>query len=204
MRNKEIDLKRVVCIGDSIRMGYEPTVVRELAEWAQVWRMGEIQGGNTRNVLEHLDEWVIQQAPDIVYINAGLHDMARDPGPGPQRRVPLDEYRENLRKIISTIQKKTSACITLALTTPVDLDRQHAVNYGVNRTNEDVLQYNRAAREVAATFGVAINDLYQVVVDNGVAQMLREDGVHFTASGSEILGKAVGAAIRATATNPNA
>ncbi|MCZ6676888.1 MAG: GDSL-type esterase/lipase family protein [Candidatus Poribacteria bacterium] len=204
MRNVDVALKRVVCIGDSIRMGYEPTVVQELADWAQVWRMGEIQGGNTRNVLEHLDEWGIQPAPDIVHINAGLHDMARDPGPGPEPRVPLHEYRENLRQIISTIQKKTPALIIFALTTPVDLARQHAVNYGVNRVNTDVLTYNQAAREVAAERHVVINDLYQVVVDNGIGQMLREDGVHFTASGSEILGKAVAAAIRAASANHDA
>ena len=86
-------MKKVICIGDSILMGYEPTVVKELEGWAEVWEMGDVQGGNTRNVLAHLDEWVIRRNPDIVHLNAGLHDLARDVGPGPETRVPLAEYR---------------------------------------------------------------------------------------------------------------
>lgn len=190
-------MKGVVCIGDSIRMGYEPTVIRQLEGWAEVQEMGDIQGGNTRNVLARLDEWVIQRRPDIVHLNAGLHDLARDVGPGPENRVPLAEYRQNLRQILSAVLKGTSARVIFGLTTPVDLERQRAVNYGINRIIEDVLKYNQAATDVTEELGVAVNDLYQVVVDHGVGRMLGPDGVHFTADGSQILGKAVAAAIRA-------
>ena len=180
-------------------MGYEPTVVKELQGWAEVREMGRTQGGNTRNVLAHLDEWVIQHNPDIVHFNAGLHDMAREPGPGPENRVPLDEYRTNLHQILSTLQSSTRATLIFALTTPVDLARQHAVNYGINRTTEDVLKYNQAATEVAAKLQVTIDDLHQVVVENGVDKMLGPDGVHFTAEGAAVLGRAAAAAIRAAA-----
>ena len=100
--------------------------------------MGDTQGGNSRNVLEHLDEWVIAHRPDIVHLNAGLHDMARDPGPGPKNRVPLDEYGANLRQILEKLLQETDAKVILALTTPVDLNRQVTVKKGVNRTPEDV------------------------------------------------------------------
>ena len=190
-------MKKVICIGDSIRMGYEPTVARELAGWAEVWEMGGTQGGTTRNVLEHLDEWVLNRDPDIVHLNAGLHDLAREVGPGPENRVPLEEYRTNLREILSTLQDKTRARLIFGLTTPVDLERQREVDYGINRINEDVLKYNQAAAEVAAELQVEINDLYQVVVDHGVEKMLGPDEVHFTEEGSAILGRAVAAAIRA-------
>ena len=85
-------MRSIVCIGDSIRMGYMPAVEKVLEGWGKVLGIGEVQGGNTRNVLDHLDQWAIRPAPDIVYLNAGLHDMARDPGPGPENRVPLSEY----------------------------------------------------------------------------------------------------------------
>ena len=188
--------RRVTCIGDSIRMGYEPTVVRELAGWAEVLEMGPIQGGNTRNVLEHLDEWVLQRDLDIVHINAGLHDLARDVGPGPVNRVPVDEYQENLRRILSTIQQETRARIVFGLTTPVDLERQHAVDYPINRINEDVILYNEKAIAVCKELGIAINDLYQVVVHHGVGQMLGPDGVHMKEEAYEILGNAAAAAVR--------
>ena len=190
-------MKKVILVGDSIRMGYEPVAVRELAGWGEVIEMGGIQGGNTRNVLAHLDEWVICRDPDIVHLNAGLHDMARDPGPGPENRVPLDEYRANLERILQTLQRQTRAALVLALTTPVDLGRQLAIAKGVNRTAEDVAAYNAAAREVAAGRGVAVNDLHAAVVEAGADELLDEDGVHFTAAGSEVLGRAVAAAVRA-------
>ena len=192
-------MKKVVLVGDSIRRGYEPVAVRELNGWAEVIEMGGIQGGNTRNVLAHLDEWVISRDPDIVHLNAGLHDMARDPGPGPENRVPLDEYRTNLERILRTLQRETRAVLVFALTTPVDLGRQLAVAKGVNRTAEDVAAYNAAAREVAAGLGVAVNDLHAAVVEAGAAELLDEDGVHFTAAGNEVLGRAVAAAVRAAA-----
>lgn len=192
-------MKKVILVGDSIRKGYEPVAVRELAGWAEVFEMGGIQGGNTRNVLAHLDEWVISRGPDVVHLNAGLHDMARDPGPGPENRVPLDEYRANLERILRTLQRETRAVLVFALTTPVDLGRQLAVAKKVNRTAEDVAAYNAAAREVAAGLGVVVNDLHAAVVEAGAAELLAEDGVHFTAAGSEVLGRAVAAAVRAAA-----
>ena len=189
-------MKRIVCIGDSIRMGYQATVVGELADWGEIVAIGDQQGGNTRNVLEHLTEWAVQTKPDIVHINAGLHDMARDPGPGPEHRVALEEYGENLRQIFTILRAETNALLLFALTTPVDLTRQHAVDYGCNRTEEDVDAYNAAARAAAAELDVPVVDLYQVIVDRGVGEMLGEDGVHFTENGSAVLGKAVANFIR--------
>jgi lysophospholipase L1-like esterase len=189
-------MKRIVCIGDSIRMGYQPTVIEELVGWGEIVAIGDQQGGHTRNVLAHLSEWAVQTKPDIVHVNAGLHDMARDPGPGPENRVSLEEYRENLRKIFAILRDETKALVLFALTTPVDLARQHAVDYGCNRTSEDVVAYNEAARAEAAEFGVPIVDLYQVVMDHDTGSMLGDDGVHFTAEASVILGKAVADFIR--------
>ena len=183
-------MKRIVCIGDSIHGGYVSTVISELAGWGEVLGIADAQGGHTRNVLEHLREWAIEPDPDIVHINAGLHDMARDPG-GPEHRVSIDEYGVNLRQIFSTLRSETNARILFALTTPVDLARQDAVDYGCKRTEEDVVAYNAAARAAAAECEVPIDDLYQVIVDHGIGEMLGEDGVHFTDDGSAVLGRAV-------------
>ena len=192
-------MRRVACIGDSIRMGYEPTVVRALANWAEVLELGSTQGGNTRNVLEHLVEWIVEPNPDVVHINAGLHDLARDVGPGPVNRVPVDEYRENLHRILATIQQETRARIVFALTTPVDLARQQAVDYPINRINEDVILYNEQAIAVCQELGIATNDLYRVVVNHGVGRMLGPDGVHMMEEAYEILGSPAAAAVRKVA-----
>jgi lysophospholipase L1-like esterase len=192
-------MKKVICIGDSIQMGYEPTVVSELGGWAHVVELRDLQCGNTR---VHLDEW-LQDDLDIVHMNAGLQDMAQDPGKDPEvppdgeRRVPLDEYRTNLATIFKTIASRANAVTIFGLTTPVNLQRQHSSGKGLHRTNEDVAAYNEVACEVAALHGVIIDDLHQVIVDHSPGQMLKEDGVHFTDEGSAVLGRTVAAAIHA-------
>ena len=197
-------MKQVICIGDSIRMGYEPTVVRQLEGWAQVVELGDRQCGNTRVVLELLEE-VLRDDLDVVHINAGLHDMARDPAPEPggqpgeERRVPLEEYGRNLARIFDIIAARTQARIVFGLTTPVDLSRQEAVGKGIHRTPDDVAAYNRTAGEIGARHRVTIDDLHQVIIDHGAGDLLGEDGVHFTAAGSEVLGRAVAAAVRQVA-----
>ena len=193
-------MKKVICIGDSIRMGYEPTVVSELDDW-QVVELADLQCGHTRNILEHLDEWLGDDL-DVVHINAGLHDMAQKPTPDPDvpptgdNQVPLGEYRANLGRILRRIESTTQARIIFGLTTPVDLRRQDESGKGVHRTNDNVAAYNKVASEVAAEHGASIDDLNKVVVDNGAAQMLIEDGVHFTDEASAVLGRAVARAIR--------
>ena len=67
-------MKKLILIGDSIRMGYQAAVIRELIGLADVWAP-EQNGGNSANILKHLDEWVLRQSPDIVHINCGLHDL---------------------------------------------------------------------------------------------------------------------------------
>ena len=197
-------MKQVICIGDSIRMGYEPTVVRQLEGWAQVVELGDRQCGNTRVVLELLEE-VLRDDLDVVHINAGLHDMARDPAPEPgaepgkERKVPLAEYGQNLERIFDIVATRTQARLVFGLTTPVDLSRQAAFGKGIHRTRDDVAAYNRTAIEVASRHRVTIDDLHQVIVDHGVGDLLGEDGVHFTAAGNEVLGRAVAAAIRQVA-----
>jgi hypothetical protein len=58
----------VVLIGDSIRLGYGPQVNNRLAGKAVVVSPPE-NGGDSANVLAHLDEWVVRQKPDVVHLN---------------------------------------------------------------------------------------------------------------------------------------
>jgi len=66
--------RRVVLIGDSIRMGYQAVVQRELEGIAQV-SGPEQNGGTSGHVLANLEAWVLAQgpAPDVVHLTCGLH-----------------------------------------------------------------------------------------------------------------------------------
>lgn len=180
-------LPLVVLIGDSIRMGYQDQVVNQLAGRAEVWVPKE-NGGDSRNVLAHLDQWVFSRQPDLVHVNCGLHDLKRAFGAASE--VSLAEYEGNVRQILQRLQRELNGAVVWATTTPVD-ENWHHQNKGFDRLEADVEAYNAAARAVAEDIGVPIDDLFAVVEREGKARLLTQDGVHFTEEGSQLLGRAV-------------
>lgn len=184
--------KSIVLIGDSIRMGYQDHVARELADQVEIWAP-EQNGGDSRNVLAHLDEWVISRSPDLVHVNCGLHDLKRAFGEG--QNVPLEEYGHNVRQILAQLQSDFEGVVVWAQMTPVD-EKLHHQNKGFDRFEADVDAYNEVARSVAVGLGVPVDDLFAVVEREGKARLLTPDGVHFTEEGSQILGRAVATCVR--------
>ena len=181
-------MKRIVLIGDSIRLGYEDVVRRELAGRAEILSP-EDNGGNSLNVLAHLKEWVISREPDVVHINCGLHDIKREFGAA-HNAVPLTAYKLNVKRIIQNLLHETRSRVVWATTTPVN-QAWHPQIKGFDRFEADVVDYNRAAREMVEEFGLEINDLCSLVIKAGRDRLLQPDGVHFSPAGCELLGKAV-------------
>jgi lysophospholipase L1-like esterase len=186
-------MKTVVLIGDSIRWGYEPTVRQELHNLTQV-RGPRDNGGDSPNVLAHLDKWAIRLAPHVVHINCGLHDLKKEPG-ADGNIVPLDRYRENVYQILSRVKSETDARVIWASTTPVNQVWHHQ-NKPFDRFEADVFAYNDAAVQVARELDVPVNDLFAVVDAAGRDQYLADDGVHFTDNGYRLLGVSVAAFIK--------
>ena len=180
------NLPLVVLIGDSIRMGYQDHVASQLAGRAEIW-VPEENGGDSRKVLAHLDQWVLARQPDLVHVNCGLHDLKR--AFGAESEVPLDEYERNVRQILQRLQRELDV-VVWATTTPVD-ENWHHQNKGFDRLEADVDAYNAAARAVAEDLDVPIDDLFAVVEREGKARLLTQDGVHFTEEGSQLLGRVV-------------
>ncbi len=189
-------MKKIILIGDSIRMGYQEEVRRRLAGWADVWSPGE-NGGTSGNVLAHLDEWVISRSADAVHINCGLHDLKKEFNQD-AAAVPLSSYTENVRSILTRLNAETKATVVWALTTPVN-QKWHHKNKGFDRFETDVVAYNAAASEICREVGVEVNDLYSVVMSAGPDRILLEDGVHFRPEGNALLGKCVAECIRRVA-----
>jgi lysophospholipase L1-like esterase len=187
-------MKSVILIGDSIRMGYRPTVERLLGEQARLWAPEE-NGGTSTNVLAHLDEWVLSRSPDILHLNCGLHDIKTEFGATSQA-IPPDQYEANLRQIIGRIVERGTIQLIWAATTPVN-EVWHHTNKPFDRFEADVLAYNAVARQIVQAYDIPINDLYKVVVDAGRDQHLAPDGVHFSPAGYALLGQAVAGAIHA-------
>ncbi len=178
-------LKTVILIGDSIRLGYQSVVQRQLAGAAEVWGP-EKNGGDSRKILDYLDAWVIARRPDVVHLNCGLHDIKTSFG-SDVRAVPLSQYQANLREILARIRQNTTSVIIWATTTPVNYAWHHA-NKDFDRFEADVDAYNVAAADVAREFAVPLNDLNAVVAAAGRDSLLLPDGVHFTDPGYALLG----------------
>jgi lysophospholipase L1-like esterase len=186
-------MKSVILVGDSIRMGYRPTVEQLLGDQVQLWAPAE-NGGTSDNVLAHLDAWVLSRRPDILHLNCGLHDLKTEFGTTSQA-VPLDPYKANLRQIVGRIVEQGTTQLIWATTTPVNQVWHHA-RKPFDRFEADVLAYNDVARQVVSAYGVPINDLYQTMMDAGRDDHLMPDGVHFSPAGYTLLGQAVADAIR--------
>jgi len=186
-------VKTIVLIGDSIRMGYQVKVREQLAGLASVWGPEE-NGGNSENVLAHLEQWAISRCADVVHINCGLHDIKREFDQG-TAAVPLSAYTKNVRAILTRLQAGTEANVVWALTTPVNQEWHHR-HKPFDRLETDVVAYNTAASEICRELGVVVDDLFSVVNTAGRDNVLRQDGIHFKPEGYDLLGERVADCIR--------
>lgn len=184
---------KVVLIGDSIRLGYQSTVIKELEDEAEVMTPDE-NCGNSQRILENIDRWITDRHPDIVHLNCGLHDLRKERGAS-DNAVPPAEYETNLRNILSKVQAACNPLIIVALTTPVN-EAWHRERKDFDRIEADVEEYNRIARLIASEFDFPINNLYTAVMDAGRDNILTQDGVHYSDEGYAMLGQAVAGRIR--------
>ena len=181
-------MKKVLLIGDSIRGSYQAVVKTELQDVAEVSGPAE-NGGTSRNVRQHLEEWAFREDFDLVHVNCGLHDIKRPLDDHDDIEITLDEYEDNVLNILQRL-KNRGLLVVWATTTPVHGERHHATK-GFDRWEADVDTYNAAALKIATELEVPVNDLFAVVTAAGKDDLLTSDGVHYTAEGSTLLGKAV-------------
>lgn len=189
---------KVVLIGDSIRLGYAPTVEAELAGKVNIISP-KPNGGDSRNVLKHLDEWVIREQPAVVHFNCGIHDTKKSKTTGTFQVSP-EQYEANLREIVARIRKETGAVVLFATSTPILDDRaaQARTKADYELLQASIDQYNQIALKVMDELKVPVADLRAALPDDSVAtaKIMTADGVHFSPEGRERLGKRVAAFIR--------
>ena len=196
---------RVLILGDSISIGYTPIVQELMQDEAIVLRPMTDAGrpenceGTTKGV-EAIDRWLQIDGGrwDVIHFNFGLHDLKRvDPDtrqnsddPTHPRQAEPEAYERNLRAMVAQL-KATGAALVFATTTPVPEGgvRPH-------RDVDDPGRYNAIAQRVMREHGIAVNDLYALVLPR-LEEIQQPVNVHFTAEGSRLMAEAVAAAIRA-------
>ena len=186
-------MKRVLLIGDSIRMSYQLEVCTALAGTTKVFAPVENCRHST-NVRECIAEWMNDFRPDIVHINAGLHDLIRNRETRGYQ-FPVDVYARNIEAAVD-VMRDAKVSVLWALTSPVN-DAWNLKTHGYQmRSDADVKLYNDAASDVMKRLGVPVNDVYAVVLREGMEKMHTPDGVHFNEAGQKILGAAVSQKIK--------
>jgi lysophospholipase L1-like esterase len=181
------DVPKVLLLGDSIRMSYQPHVARLLDGKAEV--VGPADNCQySLYTLSSLDRWIgTLGQPDIVHWNNGIHDCGHNPARSPVQ-IPVDMYRANLEFILNRLTALTPNVIWATIT-PVHPDRPFRDNEWSWR-NEEIDHYNDVARELMRIKGVLVNDLHTLVWSN-VSEFLSEDQLHLSESGQEACAKKV-------------
>jgi len=183
-------MRKVVLLGDSIRMGYQPLVTQKLAGKADVWGPGE-NGRHSLWELDHFQPWVAEQQPDVLHVNFGIHDaVIMEDG---QFQILPDQYRLCLRRFIK-LAKDLGTTMIWATTTPRYTPSQEVPPAQWPKMKE-IDDYNAAALEIVKSEALPINDLHQVIIDNGYAKCLSDDGCHMSDFGNDVLSDAVVAAV---------
>lgn len=178
-------MKKVLLLGDSIRMGYQEYVKEALAGEYEVL-CPEDNGRFAAYTL-----WQANQAfkwnPDIalVHFNNGYWDMNIE-APMTEPIHPIEEYTSFLRRIVA-LCRDCGAQVVFATTVPVLEQGAAGDNTGVQGTinyrNEWVTAYNAAATAVMEELEVPVNDLYALCMEDD-RRYKCEDLLHLSEEGS--------------------
>jgi len=185
------DLPRLLLLGDSIRLSYQPIVERLLAGRAQV--LGPAENGQfALYTLASLSRWLQRLGrPDVVHWNNGLHDVGHNPDRCPPQ-TPLETYLGNLRHILRRLRAERAA-VVWATTTPIAPGTPfHTDRWGWR--NAEIEAYNVAAVELMRGEGVGVNDLHAAVASDP-DRYIGADRLHLTGTGQRKCAEAVVAAV---------
>lgn len=170
-----------------------------------------VRGDTTDAAALRLDRDVLAHEPALVIIQFGINDSAVDvwkspPATGP--RVPLDQFRTNLRGFIETLQERGAKVI---LMTPNPLSWTPALQklYGrppydptvADGFNVTLAPYTEAVRELAVATRVPLVDIARAHADHArrSTEPLLLDGIHPNGAGHALVARLL---IECLATHP--
>lgn len=173
-------MKKILLIGDSIRMGYDKYVKLALEDVAEVFYPKE-NCRFTQYVLRHFHEWANETGDpaqiDLVHWNVGLWDVVQQFGEE-ETVTPIEFYEHYIRRICKRIRLICpNAKVVFATSTPIHQKNYEAQKNRFWRNNQTICQYNEVAARVAKAHGFAVNDLYGLM--DGVADHFFSDRTHY-------------------------
>ncbi len=181
-------MKKVLLLGDSIRMGYDDYVRDLLKDRCMVYYDDLDNGRFAAYTLWQANQFFKNYGKfDVVHWNNGYWDMNVE-SPMVDAMHPVDEYVHFLKRIIKEI-RRNGAEIIFATTTPILTSGTAIDNTGtgmeISYNNDWVVKYNEAAKGLMAEQNVTVNDLYALMLkDENYFKC--EDMLHLTEKGYKI------------------
>lgn len=112
----------------------------------------------------------------LIHFNNGLHGF----------HLSDAEYEAGYRSALELLMRSApEAKLCLVLSTPIT----KADRISLQENNQIVLSRNEVVKRLAAEYGLAVDDLYSVVI--GKADIKAEDGYHYTGEGYDLLADTV-------------
>lgn len=179
-------MKKIVLIGDSIRMGYDKYVKEALEGVAEVYYPSE-NCKFSQYTLRFLDKWKSEGKwpadVDLVHWNAGLWDLLELEGEGTFSSIA--HYSEMIGRIDRRIRKLfPNARVVFATSTAV---RENEYTGEYRRHNATIEAFNAAALKALADTDTAIDDLYAHTV-NAPTECCSDRTHYNTARGAAYMG----------------
>ena len=174
-------MKKVLLLGDSIRMGYDEFVKEELKEY-EVYYDEEDNGRFSAYTIWQFNQLYKKYGPfDIVHFNNGYWDMNHE-DPFKEPETPLKDYLHNLERLVDLL-RRTGSKVIFALTTPIYNMEEDSEEFKTTYyKNEWVKEYNAAALKLMKKLNVPVNDLYSLLLD-GYHYYKCSDSLHLTQEG---------------------
>ncbi|OAY47788.1 GDSL esterase/lipase At5g62930 [Manihot esculenta] len=197
---------QIVLFGDSITEqsfrsgGWGASLADTYSRKADVLVRG-YGGYNTRwalFLLHHLFPVDSSKPPVAVTIFFGANDAALKGRTSERQHVPVEEYKENLRKIVQHL-KECSPTMLIVLITPPPVDEEGRKQYAKSlygekamelpeRTNEMAGVYARQCVELAKDLEIRYVDLWSTMQKaEGWQKIFLSDGLHLTPEGNAVV-----------------
>lgn len=181
-------MKKVLLLGDSIRMGYDVYVKELLKDRCEVFYDDEDNGRFAAYTLWQANQFFRKYGRfDVVHWNNGYWDMNIE-APMTEAVHPIDEYTHFLKRIIGEI-RRNGAEIIFATTTPILNTGSSLDNTGtgvtINYCNDWVIKYNDAAKKLATEENITVNDLYTLMLKDKNYYKC-DDMLHLTEEGYKL------------------
>lgn len=190
-------MKKVLLLGDSIKLGYQDYVKKELDGECELYFEETDNGRFAQYTFWQLNQMYKKFGEfDIVHFNCGYWDMTIEP-PMREPMNSVSEYVLWLKRIVKFIRNRKGIPI-FANNIPISDEgilQSKDIKDVFQYKNSWVLKYNNVAERLMENEKVYVNDLYSVLKDGPLCYK-NWDMLHLTEEGYKKLGIEVANVIR--------